>query len=331
MSPILSNIFQNDLHDIFTDSEPIVLENISFNSISWADDLLLMSTSKEGLQRCIDDLHGYCAKWGLEVNASKTKSMELSKSHFVSENFRYGNADIECVKSIKYLGFSITYNHKFEIYNNIYIDGVRRGSAASRDRAADAVAPVPLGSQASAPGPDMVSQLNDDSPHTEGDDANETFTSPQRRRSQPEHLRQQADVILITDSTGKYVDSSGFMGRQNYTFHERASASDTVLRNLNRWPANDNVKFVILHNGVNDVRDGKTVSEIVDNLKSSLSTIKKLFTRAQEAYSEMLGSERSNPEQNEKVKDINRQIRQIWWWCSHQPRRRYCFIREWHS
>ena len=69
-----------------------------------------MSTSKEGLQRCIDDLHGYCAKWGLEVNASKTKSMVLSKSLFVSENFRYGNADIESVKSIQYLGFSITYS-----------------------------------------------------------------------------------------------------------------------------------------------------------------------------------------------------------------------------
>ena len=110
MSPILSNIFQNDLHDIFTNCNPIVLENISFSSISWANDLLLMSTSKEGLQRCLDRLHGYCAKWGLEVNASKTKLMVLSKSHFVSENFRYGNADIECVRSIQYLGFSITYN-----------------------------------------------------------------------------------------------------------------------------------------------------------------------------------------------------------------------------
>ena len=37
-------------------------------------------------------------------------------NHFISENFRYGNADIECVRSIKYLGFSITYN-----LNLIYI------------------------------------------------------------------------------------------------------------------------------------------------------------------------------------------------------------------
>ena len=34
----------------------MVLENISFNSISCADDLLLMSTSKDGLQRCLDKL-----------------------------------------------------------------------------------------------------------------------------------------------------------------------------------------------------------------------------------------------------------------------------------
>ena len=110
MSPILSIIIQNDLHDIFAECDPIVLENIYFNSISWADDLLLMFTSKEGLQRCLDKLHGHCAKWGLEVKVSKTKSMVLSKSNFIRENFRYGDLYIDCAKSIQYLGFSITYN-----------------------------------------------------------------------------------------------------------------------------------------------------------------------------------------------------------------------------
>ena len=71
-------------------------------------DLLLMSTSKEGLQRCLDKLHGYRTKWGLEVN--------------VSENLRYGNADIECVRSIQYLGFSITYNLNLEYIMSDCID-----------------------------------------------------------------------------------------------------------------------------------------------------------------------------------------------------------------
>ena len=49
MSPVLSNIFQNDQHEIFTECDTIVLENISFDSITWADDLLLTSTSTEWL------------------------------------------------------------------------------------------------------------------------------------------------------------------------------------------------------------------------------------------------------------------------------------------
>jgi len=54
MSPVLSNIFQNDLHEIFSNCDPIVLGDIKINSISWADDLIMMSTSKQGLQKCLD-------------------------------------------------------------------------------------------------------------------------------------------------------------------------------------------------------------------------------------------------------------------------------------
>ena len=37
MSPISSNIFQNDLHDIFTDCHPIVFRSSSFNSLRSSD------------------------------------------------------------------------------------------------------------------------------------------------------------------------------------------------------------------------------------------------------------------------------------------------------
>ena len=190
-------------------------------------------------------------------------------------------------------------------------DNTHRSLPAPRDHVADTVAPTAQSSQAPASDTGGVPHINDSASHSGADDAQQQFISPQRRRSQREHLRQQADVILITDSTGKYVDSSRFMGRQNYTFHMRASTSEVVLRDLNRWPANDNVKYIILHNGVNDVRGGKTVSEIVGNLKASLTTTKKRFPRAKSAYSEMLyiGSEESNPELNGKVRDIYMQIK----------------------
>ena len=51
MSPILSNMYQNDLHSIFTEGcGPVQLGETSINSISWAGDLLLVSTSKRGLK-----------------------------------------------------------------------------------------------------------------------------------------------------------------------------------------------------------------------------------------------------------------------------------------
>ena len=45
MSPVLSNIYKNDLHDIFGKScDPVHIGDSHVNSISWADDLLLDST-----------------------------------------------------------------------------------------------------------------------------------------------------------------------------------------------------------------------------------------------------------------------------------------------
>ena len=72
MSPLLSNIFQNDLHEIFDEScDPIDLNNMTLNSISWADDLVLCSLTKQSLQNSLDKLCNYCDKWGLSVIQEK--------------------------------------------------------------------------------------------------------------------------------------------------------------------------------------------------------------------------------------------------------------------
>ena len=112
MSPVLSNIFQNDIHDIFSQDEcdPVRLYDIYINSISWADDLLILSHSRKGLQTCLDKLHAYCSKWGLVVNQTKTKTMVFSKNKWQPEKFYYGNSEIECVKEIQYIGSNITHN-----------------------------------------------------------------------------------------------------------------------------------------------------------------------------------------------------------------------------
>ena len=61
MSPILSDVYQNDLHDIFNDAcDPVQLGEGSISSVPWADDLLLLSTNVTGLQRCLDLLYVHC-------------------------------------------------------------------------------------------------------------------------------------------------------------------------------------------------------------------------------------------------------------------------------
>ena len=73
LSPTLANIFQNDLHDIFGDEcDPVELDDLILNCMSWADDLVLFSKSAQHLQLCLDRLHKYCYKWGLEINSKKT-------------------------------------------------------------------------------------------------------------------------------------------------------------------------------------------------------------------------------------------------------------------
>ena len=46
---------------------------IETNCLKYADDLVLMSTSTESLQKCLNNLESYCGKWKLEINTKKPK------------------------------------------------------------------------------------------------------------------------------------------------------------------------------------------------------------------------------------------------------------------
>ena len=123
MSPILSNIFQNDLHEIFdNDCDPITIGDAVLNSISWADDLILLSTSKDGLQRCLSKLSSYCKKWGLEVNVDKTKTMVFSNKFDSTATFYYNGTALKNVKTMLYLGFNFSYNGNLNSIINDRID-----------------------------------------------------------------------------------------------------------------------------------------------------------------------------------------------------------------
>ena len=79
LSQILFNLYMNDLPCILgktSNCDPIVLPNGSLlNSLFYADDLVLLSTSATGLQKIINALHSYSQNWFLDVNPKKTKTV----------------------------------------------------------------------------------------------------------------------------------------------------------------------------------------------------------------------------------------------------------------
>ena len=116
LSPLLFNIFINDLNNIFGPScDPVELGKDKINNLLYADDLLIISKSQKGLQNSLDNLQSYCKKWHLEVNMEKTKSMVITPSGKIPSNFKvtFNNKLVEHVKKYKYLGFVIHNNGNF--------------------------------------------------------------------------------------------------------------------------------------------------------------------------------------------------------------------------
>ena len=78
LSPLLFNLYVNDLPSAFqnTLSDPIILPNgTKLNSLLYADDLIIISRSKIGLQNCLNTLSSFCNSWMLDTNSKKTKVM----------------------------------------------------------------------------------------------------------------------------------------------------------------------------------------------------------------------------------------------------------------
>ena len=116
LSPTLANLYQNDLHDIFDDScGPVSMGNITFNSLSWADDLVLCSTTPQGLQRCLNKLESYSTRWGLTVNERKSKCMTFSTGQNRTPTIsHYNDKKLDHVNSFTYLGIDLQSNGKYK-------------------------------------------------------------------------------------------------------------------------------------------------------------------------------------------------------------------------
>ena len=118
LSPLLFNYFINDLNNTIDgcNSDPVVIGDLSLNILLYADDIVLLSQSKTGLQNSLNALYNYCSSWKLQVNTDKSKVMVFNSNgkSFINE-FKYNDSVLQTVTQFSYLGIVMKYNGNFQL------------------------------------------------------------------------------------------------------------------------------------------------------------------------------------------------------------------------
>ena len=107
ISPLLFNLFIDKITSIFDKTcDPVTLGGEDLSCLLWADDLVLLSTSPEGLQCAISKTHSFYNDLGLQMNTKKTKVLIFNSRgiKITKHNFFVGTCPIEIVDEYQYLG-----------------------------------------------------------------------------------------------------------------------------------------------------------------------------------------------------------------------------------
>lgn len=118
LSPILFNIFINELPLQFLNEDCISpkLNEEPIPCLLYADDLVILSETADGMQACLNRLDNYCKTWRLNLNFNKTKIMIMrSRGPAPKLHFSFQGQDLQITNSYKYLGTIINSNGTFNL------------------------------------------------------------------------------------------------------------------------------------------------------------------------------------------------------------------------
>ena len=122
LSPTLFGLYVDGLERHLLDTADIDSPDLLGTMVPlllYADDLILMSTSKEGLQQQLDALAGFCEQRQLTVNLNKTKIVIFEARQSTCEPFMFQGKAVTREEEYRYLGFvfhatrNMTYGAEF--------------------------------------------------------------------------------------------------------------------------------------------------------------------------------------------------------------------------
>ena len=121
---MLFNLYIDDINEIFDAScDAVAFQDDFLNHFLYADDLVLISQSNDGLQSCLNKVHEYASIKNLTINIAKSKCMVFNQTGKLEKyNFTINYESLEVVSSFCYLGFDVkssgTVKHAMSILND---------------------------------------------------------------------------------------------------------------------------------------------------------------------------------------------------------------------
>ena len=124
MAPTLFALYINDLAmEINTLSEGVPIDGEYASVLMYADDVVLISESEEGLQKMLDTLNAWSHDWMLALNYDKTKVVHFHRANSppTQRDFAIGENSIDRDCYYRYLGFefcdTLDHNHGVNVLN----------------------------------------------------------------------------------------------------------------------------------------------------------------------------------------------------------------------
>ena len=120
LSPTLFNIYINELAVMLEQSASpgLTLHDTEVKFLLYADDLVLLSPTEQGLQQSLSLIEQYCQRWALTVNLEKTRVMVFqrkARSQGNGYHFTLGDSVLEHSTSYTYLGLAISAAGNFNL------------------------------------------------------------------------------------------------------------------------------------------------------------------------------------------------------------------------
>ena len=117
LSPILFSFYVNDceMQFLMDNCSSVEIQMLNMFLIMYADDMVIIAETPEGLQNMLDSLLKYTTKWDLTVNTDKTKIIIFRNGGIIREHetWTYNGRKLEIVEEFNYLGVLLNYNGKF--------------------------------------------------------------------------------------------------------------------------------------------------------------------------------------------------------------------------